>query len=305
MVRSRLLLSSFPRNLPARSRSGFASAKAGRESRRFSKAWTPAYAGVTIPVFLLALLLAPVAAQADAPRPGPTAVVAEVVDGDTVVLGQPVMEARQVRLVGLQAPKLPLGRPNFPVWPLADESKRALEAIALGKPVRLSFGGSEKDRHGRLLAHLHLADGEWVQGRMLAAGMARVYSFADNRTLVAEMLALEREARAGGRGIWGHPFYAVRGPREAAAHIGTFQLVEGRVVKAAKVKGTVYLNFGKDWRSDFTAAIDGEALKLFRGAGVDPLAFEGERVRVRGWLKQMHGPLIAVTHPEQIEAVRR
>ncbi|MBI2979133.1 MAG: thermonuclease family protein [Rhodospirillales bacterium] len=231
--------------------------------------------------------------------------VAEVVDGDTVVLASPVMEAKQVRLVGLQAPKLPLGRPNFPAWPLAEESKQALAALALGKQVKLSFGGADKDRHGRLLAHLHTADGAWVQSRMLAAGMARVYSFPDNRALVAEMLAIEADARAAKRGIWALSFYAVRGAAETARHIGSFQVVEGRVVKAAKVKGVVYLNFGADWRSDFTAAVGTDALKLFRKAGVDPLAFEGRTVRVRGWLKEMNGPMIALSHPEQIEAVAR
>ena len=44
---------------------------------------------------------------------GPATVVA-VVDGDTVVLD----DGRQVRLVGIQAPKLPLGRRNFRKWPL-------------------------------------------------------------------------------------------------------------------------------------------------------------------------------------------
>lgn len=264
--------------------------------------------GVTRTLRLLLVfvaLAAPAVAHADAIKPGPMARVAEVVDGDTVVLASPMMDAKQVRLVGLQAPKLPLGRSNFPAWPLAEESKQALAALTLGKEVKLSFGGTDKDRHGRLLAHLHLGGGEWVQGRMLEAGLARVYSFPDNRALVAEMLKLEAEARAGGRGIWSHPFYAVRGAAETASHIGSFQLVEGRVLKAAKVKGTVYLNFGRDWRSDFTAAVDADALKLFRKAGVDPLAFEGRAVRVRGWLKQMHGPLIAISHPEQIEAVAR
>ncbi len=36
-----------PRNLPARSRSGFASAKAGRGSRLFRSDWIPAFAGIT------------------------------------------------------------------------------------------------------------------------------------------------------------------------------------------------------------------------------------------------------------------
>ena len=190
---------------------------------------------------LLALALAaPAPALAEeALRPGGEAMVKAVVDGDTVVLESAVMGARQIRLVGIQAPKLPLGRKNFPTWPLAEESKKALQNLTLGKTVRLSFGGSDKDRYGRLLAHLHRLDGTWVQGEMLKKGMARVYSFADNRAVVGPMLALESEARAARRGIWGLRFYAVRTPQELSSWIGTFQLVEGKVLKAARIKGRV------------------------------------------------------------------
>ena len=188
-------------------------------------------------VLLLLLLAAASPALAEeAFRPGGEALVNAVVDGDTVVLESAVMGANQVRLVGIQAPKLPLGRKNFPTWPLAAESKKALENLALGKTVTLSFGGSDKDRYGRLLAHLHRPDGTWVQGEMLKKGMARV----------GRMLALESEARAAQRGIWGLRFYAVRTPRELFSWIGTLQLVEGKVLKAARIKGRVYFNFGDD-----------------------------------------------------------
>ena len=97
-----------------------------------------------------------------------------------------------------------------------------MENLALGKTVTLSFGGSDKDRYGRLPAHLHRPDGTWVQGEMLKKGMARVYSFADNRARGGRMLALESEARAARRGIWVLRFYAVRTPRELSSWIGTF-----------------------------------------------------------------------------------
>ncbi len=242
---------------------------------------------------------APAAAGLEA---GERAGVARVVDGDTVVLDRAIGTATQVRLVGIQAPKLPLGRPGFPTWPLAWEAKRALERLVLGRRVTLSFGGRRMDRHGRLLAHLHAADGAWIQGEMLRSGLARVYSFADNRALIPEMLALERQARAAGRGIWGHPFYAIRTPARAARQIGTFQIVEGTVVAAARVKGRIYLNFGPDWRTDFTVTVASKAQRLFRQAGVDPLRLEGRRLRVRGWIRKFNGPLIEATHPGQIEA---
>ena len=93
-------------------------------------------------------------------EPGERAKVVEVVDGDTVLLD----DGWQVRLVGIQAPKLPLGRKNFKKWPLADESKSVLEALVLDRQVILAYGGQRVDRHGRRLAHLFLGDETWIQG---------------------------------------------------------------------------------------------------------------------------------------------
>ncbi len=236
-------------------------------------------------------------------EPDGEAVVVEVVDGDTVVLDRPIRNTRRVRLVGIQAPKLPLGRAGFPTWPLAPESKAALEKMVLGKRVSLAHGGAPRDRHGRLLAHLYDDAGTWVQGEMLRAGMARVYTFPDNRALAVDMLALERQARAARRGIWAHPFYAVRTPTNAGRYTDTFQVVEDRVLDAAKVKGRVYLNFGPDWRTDFTVSIKPRVARLFRKAGIDLLDLKGRPLRVRGWLKRWNGPLIEASHPEQIEVL--
>jgi micrococcal nuclease len=224
--------------------------------------------------------------------------VIEVIDGDTIVLEGGV----EVRLVGIQAPKLPLGRPNFPTWPLGPEAKSALDRLALGKPVALGYGGAPIDRHGRLLAHLS-ADGAWVQGEMLRLGFARVYTFHDNRAKATEMLALEREARAARRGIWGHAYYRVLDATETPKFLDSFQLVEGRVVKSAVIKRRGYLNFGADWKSDFTVTIPTESLRAFSSAGADIGGYEGKRVRVRGWLKSFNGPMVEATHPEQIEVL--
>ena len=119
------------------------------------------------------------------------------------------------------------------------------------------------DRHGRHLAHLQTSDGVWVQGRMLASGMARVYSFPDNRSLVPELLTQETLARENTQGIWAHPFYAIRTPNEVAALIGRFEVVEGLILHAADVKKRIYLNFGEDWRTDFTVSIERKIQKLF------------------------------------------
>ncbi len=221
--------------------------------------------------FLLVALLLPLAAAraeavVEALEQGVTSPAVEVVDGDTLLLEN----GTEVRLVGIQAPELALGRAGFKPWPLAEQAKQGLEALALGKMLTLYYGGRKLDRYGRALAHLLRADGLWLQGELLAAGMARVYSFRDNRRLIAEML-------------------------------GSFQLVEGPVVGAAIVRRRGYLNFGADWKSDFTISIAPGDRKLFGPEGEDTTALEGRTVRVRGWIKSFNGAMIEATHPEQIE----
>lgn len=234
-----------------------------------------------------------------------TGLVREVIDGDTLVLAT----GSEVRLVGIQAPKLPLGRPNFPVWPLAPEAKAALEALTQGKTVRLHAGGTRIDRHGRILAQVHLAApetsgkaGVWIQGEMLRQGLARAYTFRDNRSCSAALLRAEQDARAARRGIWALPYFAIRrADAVPAADTDTFQLVEGMVLAVAERGGRTYLNFGTDWRTDFTASVAPENRALFERDQYDLKALEGRSVRIRGWLESRNGPMMSVTHPEQIE----
>ncbi len=248
----------------------------------------------------LSMLLPAVGMAAVALERGSSGTVVAVSDGDTLTLD----DGTVVRLVGLQAPKLPLGRKGFASWPLAAEARTALVRLAMGRRLTLSYGGRRTDRYGRALAHLHDGGGRWLQGEMLRAGMARVYTFPDNTALAAEMYALEREARAAGRGIWGHPFYDVRTPDEVADDIDSFQIVEGRVVAVAVVRGNAYVNFGDDWRSDFTIFVASRDRRRLEAQGLDLRGLAGRRVRVRGWVKAVNGPSIRVNHAEQIEVLQ-
>jgi len=237
-------------------------------------------------------------------RDGPAGIVASVTDGDTVVLDNGLV----VRLIGMQAPKLPLGREDFDAWPLADESKAALEALVAGKRVRVRQGGESMDRHGRVLGQLFVEapDGPWIQQQMIAAGMARVYSFPDNRACVPQLLAAEGKARLMRLGIWADPYYAVRRgdrPDDLLRRLSHFELVEGRVLVADEVQGRVYLNFGRFFAEDFTAVIERGALPQFEAEGIDPTKLGGALVRVRGWVELRDGPRIEITHPEQVEVL--
>lgn len=225
-----------------------------------------------------------------------SATVREVVDGDTIILE----EGQEVRLVGIQAPKLALGRLNFKDWPKAKEAKDFLVQLTLGKKVKLYVGQQIVDHNRRLLAHVVTEDGKWVQEEMLLQGWARVYSFPDNRRLVPEMLAMEKAARAQQLGIWRDEYYAVQSP-DRVGPVNSFQIVEGKVLGITKNKETIYLNFQENWRTDFTVEIKASSIGWFLSDGVDIMHLQGQTVRVRGWVENKNGPMIEVTHPEQIE----
>jgi endonuclease YncB( thermonuclease family) len=232
-----------------------------------------------------------------------TGTVAAIIDGETLKLA----DGRTVRLIGAKAPMPPLGFRGEDPWPLVEEAKEALTRLAAGKEVELRYGGTRTDRHGYALAHVFVVDGVsrlWLQQEMVKAGLARVYSFSDNRACVGDLLASEGDARGKGLGVWGSPIYRIASA-EDVDRLGrltqTYQLVEGRVVSVGEGAGRVYLNFARDWKSDFTISVARKDASAFQAEGIDLKALAGKRVRVRGWVIWRNGPMIEATHPEQIE----
>jgi endonuclease YncB( thermonuclease family) len=247
---------------------------------------------------VLAVAVNPVAAaavDADSRAPAITVIVAAALDGDTLQLA----DGRVLRLAAILAPK--------GVEPLAAAARTAL-AAAVGRPLLLELGRRRTDRHGRLLAQAWLAaadgtKGVWLQNILLTQGLARVASTDDARALVPELLRLEAQARAAGRGLWADPAYRVRTPADAGEALDSFQIVEGRVLAAALARNGGYLNFGTDYKTDFTLGFSRDALRRLQESGIVFKSLQGVRLRARGWLRSFNGPLIDITHPEQIEVL--
>lgn len=249
-----------------------------------------------VPLFWLAVLL-----LTAAPARGEAVRAAAAVNGDTLRLE----DGRVLRLSGIDAPRPPAGADPARRWPLAEGAASLLADLAAGQPLTLAVEVAE-DRYGRVLAQATRGDGVWIQGEMLRRGLARVQTRADARARAPEMLALEAEARAARRGLWRTRAYGVRDAADTARLLrdrDSFQVVEGTVVAAAKVRDLIYLNFGHDWREDTTVTIGRAAARAFGKAGLDPVSLQGHVVRVRGWVAVRNGPMIEVTHPEQIERI--
>jgi endonuclease YncB( thermonuclease family) len=243
------------------------------------------------------------AARACALSDTETGTVAAVIDGETLKLA----DGRIVRLTGAKAPMPPLGWRGDDPWPLVEEAKEALTALASGKTVELAFGGRRSDRHGYALAQAFVVEAGnrlWLQKELVARGLARVYALEDNRACIGELLAAENEARAKGVGVWGTSAYRIVDAldlKRLGRLIHSYQLVEGKVAAVGEGGGRVYLNFAEDWRSDFTISIERKQLASFAAAGLAPKSLAGRHIRVRGFLAWRNGPMIEATHPEQIE----
>lgn len=224
--------------------------------------------------------------------------VAHVIDGDTFVTTQ----GEHIRLLGINAPEK--ARKQSPAQPFGKAATVYAQKLLKDKNLTLTFGPHKRDRYKRLLAHATLADGTWVNGHMVEAGMAHVYSFPDNRPRTGALIAKENTARQNKKGLWSHPRWQVRAATDIFPEetIGQFHLIEGTVTHTARVKGITYLNFGEDWRTDFTVEIRKKDLPLFTEAGITPHQdYQGKRLRVRGMLKPVNGILVTATHPEQLE----
>ena len=237
---------------------------------------------------------------------GETGQLRSVSDGDTLYLDSGL----KVRLAAIQAPKLPLGREGFKAWPLGEESKAALEKLTKGKTLQLFYGGERRDRYDRALAQVYSLDGEgakniWLQEEMVRLGMARVYTWPDTFQDSEKLYAAEVKARDAKRGIWGQDYYSIRSPEPnaLAQDIDSYQIVQGIVTSTADVRGQVYLNFGADYKTDFTIAIAKRDRKRFKKANLDPLSLEGATVRIRGWIELSNGPMIWLDHPERLEVL--
>ena len=183
------------------------------------------------------------------------------------------------------------------------------EAALARLSVRLSAGtlayaadDSTRDRYGRVPAQVFVG-GQWLQGDMVRGGEFQSAPDRASAPCAKLLLAAEDLARTERAGSWKNGVFALRTPEQIANRAGTFQIVEGTVQTATVSKGRAYINFGADYRDDFTVTVAPDDMKLFRQARFDVKKLAGKRVRVRGWVELYHGPEMEIASPAAIETL--
>jgi micrococcal nuclease len=147
------------------------------------------------------------AASASARTTTLTGTVTWIYDADTF----DIAPHGKVRLLGIDAPeKTASDRDrNFTKLGIAPKRLRPIHGAGLawclhnvkGRQVALTFDDTRRDRHGRLLAYVHLPDGRLLNRVLLEDGLVIVY----RRFPVAlkqDFLAAEAEAKNRNIGLW-------------------------------------------------------------------------------------------------------
>ncbi|WP_188873540.1 thermonuclease family protein [Iodidimonas muriae] len=166
------------------------------------------------------------------------------------------------------------------------------------------------DRYGRIRAHLVAAtkDGKglWINAMLLQQGLARAFPLDDIPMLNDALYAAEATARAQNIGFWAsarNALYAAGDEAVMAQKAGEFAIVTGPIRSATKVDGTVYLNFGDDWRTDFTIRLLWPIRRTLPKGQRDPSWWAHKTVEVRGVLEDLNGPLVTPLAPAQIRVL--
>jgi endonuclease YncB( thermonuclease family) len=142
------------------------------------------------------------AERASWPDPPGNAVRAEVrrvTDGDTFVATVEGREER-VRVIGVDTPETVA--PNRPVEPYGKQASAFAERALAGASVRLAGDAEPRDRYGRMLAYVWLADGTFWNALLAAEGYAQQLTVPPNVTYAGLFRRLVAEARRERRGLW-------------------------------------------------------------------------------------------------------
>lgn len=219
-----------------------------------------------------------------------TRAVKRVIDGDTIV----VEPDERIRYVGIDTPET--GEP------FSEEAMEFQKKVVLGSRVRIATCEQEpRDDYGRTLAFV-LKGNLDVGEQLLRQGLARTLFLGPcGRAVAKRYRTLERGAFLSGLGIWSMQNPRRVDHRDAARYIGLLMSVTGKVVNVHAGPKAFHLNFGKDFKSDFTAVIFRKDLSRLLEEGLEPVtAYEGQWVEVTGILKEYNGPEILVESADQL-----
>lgn len=226
--------------------------------------------------------------------------VEEVIDGDTVVLST----GERLRYIGIDTPETWLRENDEFIYdpqPFSYQATQLNKKLVEGKIVRVEFDIRRKDHYGRLLGYCFVDD-LFVNKELVRQGYAVLYTFVPNVKYVDLLVQAQKEAQAAGRGLWQD--YKAIAPDQAHDYIGKIHTVKGKVVSTYESDQVIFLNFGPNYREDFTVVIFRSTADFFTECQLKPVDFyQGRILEVTGLIQEHNGPQIVINTPDQIRII--
>ncbi len=228
----------------------------------------------------------------------PKARVTQVIDGQTFVVNN-------TKTIHLPAIYIPWENPQSQ-GEYGARAKKFLEDVILEKFVRIYQVRNNERGLFNALGHNEgyvTVEGQFVQLMMVEAGLAFAYPSQSHNDLADMIYGAEVKARDSKVGFWADETWAIKTPDTVAEVENRFVIVEGTVKKVASRNNVIYLNFGDDWRDDFTVAASSQIRRDFSKAGINVMQLASQKIRARGWVREYNGAYLEVFHPSQVEVI--
>ncbi len=173
-----------------------------------------------------------------------------------------------------------------------------LEKHVRGEIIEVTLLNLEPDRYARFPATIKLQSGADLGETLLERGLVLV------EPMIGEgfegLFAAETRAREAQHGFWADGQFSIMPVGLVDAEPLRFVVARGEIKAVGEGGYHAYLNFGDNWRRDFTVRFAKDDLEVLFG---DMLLedFVGEVIEVRGWLFDANGPMIQIEHPGQLK----
>ncbi|MEM7616854.1 MAG: thermonuclease family protein [Pseudomonadota bacterium] len=176
-----------------------------------------------------------------------------------------------------------------------------------------------RNRHGALIGHIWIYDClgtikinqckqiGWLQQELITKGYALFYGYSNFYNYYPALQTVEKESKAQIYGMWQSDRMTVINANNVDNYNSNysnnkFQLFEGIITNISKNGNVTFINFGNDWKNDFTVMINAANKKYLKEYFLfDFNQLKGRKVKIRGWVENYNGPMIKLSVPGQLQ----
>ena len=186
---------------------------------------------------------------------------------------------RSYALAGVTAPERP-------------EIQENLKRLMGDKAIRAETRGLS--RWQTQLARVTLSDGTDLALELIKLGWAQI-DVEHDANIPPTYWAEEKAARENKLGLWNEDCCKVVTIDNLRQAQDSWRVVQGNVQSVTEKHRILYLNFGADWKKDFTVIVPAKVAARWRLGNLT-----GKNITVRGWVSWNFGPSITLSTPDQI-----